>query len=140
MVRVLPPDVPMFLTGFIRRELALRPEPYCKGNYVSNKFAPTGPNEPVRERQVVVRDDGGPDTSVITSETAVGITILAATEADANGLARMVKAIVRDCPGVEAGNPVAAVLASNGPYEVPEESAQHRRYMTFTFSVVGTAL
>lgn len=130
----------MFLTGFIRKELALRPEPFCKGAFVSNKFAPTGPGQPIRERQVIVRDDGGPDTSVITADAAVGITILATTEADANGLARMVKAIVRDCPGVEAGNPVAAVLASNGPYEVPEESTQHRRYMTFTFSVVGTPL
>lgn len=137
MARVLPPDVAMFLTGFIRRELALRSEPFCKNVFVSNKFAPASPP---RDRQVVVRDDGGPDTSVITSEPAVGITILATTEADANGLARMVKAIVRDCPGVEVGNPVAAVLASNGPYEVPEESIQHRRYMTFTFSVVGTPL
>lgn len=137
MVKVLPPDVALFLTGFIRRELALRPEPYCKSVFVSNKFAPA--NQP-RERQVVVRDDGGPDTSVITSEPAVGITVLAMTEAEANGLARMVKAIVRDCPGVDPGNPVAAVVASNGPYEVPEESTSHRRYMTFTFAVVGEPL
>lgn len=137
MVRVLPPDVAMFLTGFIRRELTLRSEPYCKSVFVSNKFAPS--DQP-RDRQVIVRDDGGPDTSVITSEPAVGITILAKSEADANGLARMVKAVVRDCPGMDPGNPVAAVIASNGPYEVPEESTSHRRYMTFTFSVVGDPL
>lgn len=137
MVRVLPPDVAMFLTGFIRRELTLRAEPYCKSVYVSNKFAPASPP---RDRQVVVRDDGGPDTSVITSEPAVGVTILAKTEADANGLARLVKALVRDCAGMDPGNPVAAVIASSGPYEVPEESTSHRRYMTFTFSVVGEPL
>ena len=137
---MLPPDVAMFLAAFIRFELGRRMEDYCIGVFVSNKFAPTGPGQPVRARQVVIRDDGGPDTSVITSEVSVGITVLATTEADANGLARMVKALVRDCPGVEVGNPVAAVVASNGPYEVPEESTQHRRYMTFTFSVVGIPL
>lgn len=127
----------MYLTGFARRELAARPEPFCKDVFVSNKFAPANPP---RARQVVIRNDGGPDTSVITSEPSIGVTILAATEADADNLAAMVKAFIRDSPGMQAGNPIAAVVASNGPYEVPEESTSHRRYMTFTFSVVGIPL
>lgn len=137
MVRVLSPNVPLFLTGFVRGELAKRPEPFCKDVFVSNKFAPA---TPVRVRQVVIRNDGGPDTSVITSEPSIGVTILAATEADADNLTAMVKAIVRDSPGVEPGNPIAAVTQSFGPYEVPEESTSHRRYMTFTFAVVGVPL
>lgn len=137
MVRVLPPNVPLYLTGFVRRELGKRPEAFCKDVFVSNKFAPA---TPVRSRQVVIRDDGGPDTSVITSEPSVGVTVLAASEADADNLAGMVKAIIRDSPGIEPGNPIAAVVQSFGPYEVPEESTSHRRYMTFTFSAVGSPL
>lgn len=137
MVRVLPPNVPMFLTGFVRGELAGRPESFCKDVFVSNKF---DIRKPPSARQVVIRNDGGPDTSVITSEPSIGVTILAATEADADNLAAMVKAFIRDSPGTQSDNPIAAVLASNGPYEVPEESMSHRRYMTFTPSVVGIPL
>ena len=137
MARVLPPNVPMYLTGFVRRELAGRQEPFCKDVFVSNKF---DDRETPKARQVVIRNDGGPDTSVITSEPSIGVTILAATEADADNLAAMVKAFIRDSPGMQAGNPIAAVVASNGPYEVPEESTSHRRYMTFAFSVVGIPL
>lgn len=137
MVRVLPPDVELFLTGFVRRELAARSDAFCRDVFVSNEFAPASPP---RKRQVVVRDDSGPDTSVITSEPAVGVTILAESKLVTNDLARMVKAIIRDCPGPDPGNPIAAVVASTGPYVVPEESTSHRRYMTFTFSAVGVPL
>lgn len=137
MVRVLPPNVPLFLTGFVRGELGKRAESFCKDVFVSNKFAPASPP---RARQVVIRNDGGADTSVITSEPSVGVTVLAGSEADADNLAAMVKAFIRDSPGSEPGNPIAAVAQSFGPYEVPEESTSHRRYMTFTFSVVGIPL
>lgn len=131
--RVVYGDLELFLTGFIRRELAERGE---TGVFVSNQF----PN-PSRSKAVVVRDDSGPDTSAVTMSPTVGITVLAGDDptqgAEATRLAQLVKAIVKGSARVEAGNPVAAVLGSTGPFKVPDESGQPRRYMTFELSVVG---
>lgn len=126
-------DLERFLTGFLRGELAARGETDV---FVSNAFP-----SPSRAKAVVVRDDSGPDTSVVTKAPTVGITVLAGDDpthgAEATRLAQLVHAIMRGCARVEPGNPVAAVLASNGPYKVPEESKQPRRYMTFELSVTG---
>ncbi|MDQ0735331.1 hypothetical protein [Arthrobacter agilis] len=135
MASVIHADLELWLTGYIRRELALRPEAYAAGVFVSDEFP-----SPAKPRTVVVRYDGGPDTSVVTAEAAVGVTILAANKQEAANLSRLVAAIIRDCARVEPGNPVAAVLGVNGPYKAPEESTQSRRYLTATLSVVGQPL
>lgn len=139
--RVIEADVELFLTGWLRRELALRPEPYCQGAEVSNREPEA--DEEFPERLVVIRYDGGPGTSLVTTEADVGVSVLAGTKSnprDANDLARMVKALLNDCAAVEAGNPVSAVLASNGPYPVTEDQPRARRYMTFTLALVGQEL
>lgn len=133
---VIHSDLELFLTGFLRAELALRGH---SGVYVGNTFPTTTKGE-----AVVVRDDSGPDTSVLTKEPSIGITVLAGSDISAGkaatDLALLVHAIMRTASRVEPGNPVAAVLTSNGPYKVPDESGQPRRYMTFTLSVVGSPL
>jgi hypothetical protein len=135
--RVLDVDLELFLTGFIRSELFKLGTPLAQGVFVSNKFP-----ERARPKTVVVRDDSGQSTSIITTQPAVGVTVLAGDDpsqgGEATNLARLVKMIVNDSARAEPGNPIARVINSTGPYKVPDESGQPRRYMTFTLSVVGT--
>lgn len=136
-------DVEMFLTDHIKTKLAALaagpPGPYralAADVYVGNQFPPAR-----RPRSVVVRDDGGPTTSVVTKRTSVGVTILAGDDAtdgqEATQLALLVVAIVAACPGLEDDNPVAAVLSMNGPLKVPDESGQPRRYFTADLALAG---
>ncbi|MFJ4026026.1 hypothetical protein ACIPWF_00780 [Paenarthrobacter sp. NPDC089989] len=135
--RVLFTDLELYLTGRIRAELAAIGTPITQNVFVSNQF----PN-PARPKTVVVRDDSGPRTSIITKEPSVGITVLAGEDPtqgqQATELANVVFMIVADCAGTEPENPVARVLNATGPYKVTEESGQPRRYMTFDLAVVGT--
>lgn len=142
--RVIFSDLELFLTDFIRDELAaLAGNPYPEV-FVSNRFFEPDEDDPQPEPpfQVIVRDDGGPDTSIITNQPSVGITVLGGDDPtqgkEATDLALVVKAIVKDSARVEPGNPVAAVLAATGPYKVTEESGRPRRYMTFELSVTGS--
>lgn len=141
--RVIFTDVEMFLTGYIRSELAALPgQPYT-GGFISNQFYSPDPQVPRAEPpyQIIIRDDSGPDTSIITQEPTVGITVLLGDDPsqgqEATDLAQVVKMIVKDSPGIQPGNPVAAVLGATGPYKVPDESGKPRRYMTFDLSVTG---
>lgn len=141
MTRVIHADLELFLTGWLRDQLAQRTEVVCQGVVVSNREPPaSGPFPP---RMVVIRDDGGARTSIVTRQSSVGISVLAGTKdtpQDAIDLARIVLALAEDCAAVEPGNPVAAVLESNGPYPVPEAQPHARRYMTLVMSVVGSPL
>lgn len=132
--RVLFTDLELYLTGRIRTELAAIGTPLTANVFVSNSFP-----SPAREKTVVVRDDSGPLTSIITKQPSVGITVLAGNDQMATDLANLVYMIMSNCAGTEADNPVADVPDSTGPFKVIEESGQPRRYMTFELSVVGNA-
>lgn len=140
---VIHSDIELFLTGHIRDRLAAiaagptgRHKELATGVHVDNKF----PN-PEKPKTVVVRDDGGPTTGLVTKETSVGVTILAGEDItqpqDATDLALLVAAIVSGCPGTGGDNPVAAVLEMNGPSKVYEESGRPRRYFTANLAVTG---
>lgn len=134
-------DLELFLTGWYRRELAGRPEDICQRAEVSNRWPKPGEDFP--DVLVVIRDDSGPDTSILTAERQVGISVLAGTRddpQDAVTLARIVHALRSQIPAVEPGNPVAAVLGANGPYPVPEPQERACRYLTITFVVVASPL
>lgn len=135
--RVIFSDLELFLTGFIRAELAAHGK---TGGFVSNEFSP--PDKPRPPFQVIVRDDSGPRTGVVTKAPTMGVTVLGSdtvNKVQATDLALLVFAIVEGCARVATGNPVAAVLAANGPYKVPDDSGHPRRYMTFELSVTGSA-
>lgn len=136
--RVLFSDLELFLTGYLRAELAALGTPLASDVFVSNSFP-----SPARPKAVVIRDDSGPSASVITKEPTIGVTVLAGDDQTngkaATDLANIVHMLLSDCAGTQPGNPVAAVLGSNGPYKVTEESGQPRRYMTFELSVTGQA-
>jgi hypothetical protein len=134
-------DLELFLTGWFRTALAARPEPVCQGVTVTNREP--GPTETFPNRLLVIRDDGGADTSVLTAERDVGLSILAGTKEnpkDANDLARIVHALRSQIPAVAPDNPVSAVLSSRGPFAVTESQPKARRYITLTLAVVGTLL
>jgi hypothetical protein len=134
-------DLEMFLVNWYRAALADRPEEVCRDVEVGN--SEPLPGAPFPKRLLVVRVDGGSDTSILTAERDVGLSVLAGTKEDpqdANGLARIVHALRTQIPAVAPGNPVAAVLRSSGPYPVPETQPRARRYIPLTLAVVGVPL
>ncbi|MDA4894833.1 hypothetical protein PFZ55_49030 [Streptomyces sp. MS2A] len=141
MTAIIHADLEQWLTGWLRTQLAARPEPVCAGVKVDNKEPLPGALWPAR--LVVVRDDGSAEVELNVDSAAIGVTIYAGTKVlpkEANDLARIVRALIRDCARVEPGNPVAAVTASAGPFKVDEERPEARRYLTFELTVVGSAL
>lgn len=137
---VLHLDMELFLVGWYRTHLAARPEAYCQGFSVDNKEP--DPSKPFPARLLVVRSDGATRTSMATANASVGLSILAGTKLmpkDAIDAALMVLALAEKLPAVELGNPVAALLASAGPFVADEDQQRARRYVTLELSTVGTA-
>lgn len=137
---VIHADLEHFLVTWYRAALAARPEAVCQGVEVDNREPGDGP---FPERLLVIRDDGGPDTSVLTGTRNVGLSVLAGdpeNPKDAADLAAIVHALRTRIPSTDPSNPVAAILGSLGPHRVPESQPRARRYLTFTLAVVGTAL
>lgn len=133
-------DLELFLCDWYRVALAARPEPVCQGVEVGNREPDEGE---FPAKLLVIRDDGGPDTSLLTAQRNVGLSVLAGTHAnpsEAIQLALIVHALRSQIPSPDPANPVAAVLSSNGPYAVQEAQDRARRYMTFGLSVVGRLL
>ena len=135
-------DVVLFLTGEIRSRIAELADPrFPAGGWVADReWAPpaSNPNAAPPAWQVIVRDDGISDDELSTGEISVGLSVLAGSKqntAPARALARIVKAIVKQTPRPEAGNPVSAVSSFLGPYAVPEESTYARQYSACTLRV-----
>lgn len=137
MVRVAPPDLELFLTGYLRARAATRGDPVNVGNKEPSDLTIESPD------QIVVRDDSGPRTGWTGFDRSIGVSVLAGTrqyDYPANALAREVFADLTD----EAiltwpGSPIAAVIwdGCNGPHAVPEQADKARRYMTIQYSVLG---
>lgn len=148
---VIDSDLELFLTSWYRTALA-GPDAAAlavrigatagllSGVEVDNKEPSTGT---FPAKLLVIRDDGGPETSPVTGERSVGMTVLAGSKLapkDANDLIRIVLALVvlipaPDVPGQTPRNPVAAVLERNGPFSVVEEQDRARRFATVVFAV-----
>lgn len=140
MSRVLPADVVGWLIGFTRAELRAYQGrfPVAAGAVVRAKEPEPGEEFP--DRLVVIDEATRVAGELIVDEVDIGVSVLAGTREhpqDARDLARLVHAIIRDSAGTQPGNPIAAVLASNGPYPVPEDAPRARRYSTHTLSTVG---
>ncbi len=142
--RVIYSDLELWACAYIRQQLAiLAPRyPVAAGVEVTNR-EPEEADPHFPAKLVVVRDDSGPTLSVVSEEKSHGVSTLAGTvesQADAKNLAALVFAIMDGCAGVEAGNPVAAVTESQGPYLVTEDQPRARMYATHSLVVVGQAL
>ncbi len=133
------------LVGYViekyRTLLHARSEPNCIEATVRDREpSPTDEWPPVL---VVVRDDGGPDTSILTGERSVGISCILGTKEDwtpAMDLARIVHALRVELPGVGPDVPVSAVVDSSGPILVPEAEPQARAFVNLTLAVAGNPL
>jgi hypothetical protein len=129
-------DLELFLCSWYRARIAAQPEPVCQGVTVNR-------TEQGKPREVVIRDDGGPQTSFLTGERSVGVSILAGTvqnPKDAKDLARIVYALRSQIPSGDPANPVSAVLDSTSPVMVPESTEKARVYFTLTLAVAGRPL
>ena len=139
MARVTPPDLELWLTGYLRSVLTA--EGFVV--QVSNK-EPTTLQLPLTKPLVVIRDDSGAKLSQVSFDRSVGVSVLAGSRMNdrpANDLARAVVAILTDDSIVEApGSPIAAVVwdGCNGPYAVTEDHDVARRYATVEYVTVGS--
>jgi hypothetical protein len=139
---VLHVDLELFLTTWFRRELALRPEAYCK-NVSVVITEPSDPAKPFPARLLVIRWDGSSRTSALSAEASIGLSVLAGSKAnpkDANDLVLMVQALAEKLPAVEQGNPVTDLRESTGPFAIAEQQDRARRYLTITLGVVGVPI
>ena len=143
MVRVLPPDLARWLIDYIRDVVLPSIGDLGIDVEVSNKEPAEGE---FPAALIVVRDDGGPRTSVVSSTRSVGISVLAGTrlyDAPAIDLAAQIMAAVTayDLPIIGgAACPIVAVTDFNGPYSVSETEDRTRMYFTAEYVVVGSLI
>lgn len=131
-------DLELWLIGWYRVQLAARSESYCQDVTVDRIEPAEG--DPYPARLLVVRFDGKNRTSVVTSDAAVGLSVLAGTKVapkDAVDLANMVLALSEGLPSADPLNPVAAVLGTTGPVQIVEDLDRARLYSTLDLSIAG---
>lgn len=139
MARVTPPDLELWIAGYVRSELALLGISAQVGNKEPGKLS-----VPLVKPLVVVRDDSGARLSQVTFDRSVGVSVLAGSKTNdrpANDLARLVFAILTGDEIVDApGSPVASVEPDgcNGPYAVVDDQDVARRYSSIEYIVVGS--
>ena len=144
-------DLELFLTAWYRAALSgsdaaavaarLGAEPGLLANVAVDNKEPAEP--PFPDKLLVIRDDGGPETSAVTGERSVGLSVLAGTKLApkrASDLIRVVLALTvllpaPDVPGQSPRNPISAVLERNGPFAVDEAQDRARRFATVVFAV-----
>lgn len=129
---VIFPDIELWATGYLRSELAARPETYADDVFVSNAVPANR-----RARMVIVRRDGGPRLTVATEAARLGVRVWSPTEQNASDLARLVRALLWASPD---GNPVVSARDFAGPTAVADESGVPMRYFTLELIVRGTPL
>lgn len=139
MAAVTPPDLEAWLVSYLRQTLTADGIDV----EVDNK-EPAALTAPLSAPLIVVRDDSGPQESVITYNRQVGISVLAGSHSDdepARDLSRKVMSIAAD-PDIALAqdSPIAAVdlTATRGPWAIDEAHDVARRYMTVGYTVVGT--
>lgn len=131
-------DVEGFLVSWYRSRILARPEPACAGVVVNRVEPSTLP-----AKLIVIRDDGGPETSFLTGERSVGVSVLAGTKEnpkDAKDLANIAYALRSQIASTDPANPVSALLDSTAPVMVPEAQERARVYFTLTLAVAGRPL
>jgi hypothetical protein len=138
-VRVTPPDLELWLTGYVR-DLAFEEDLDVD---VSNKEH-SGLALPLKRPLIVIRDDAGARLEHTTFDRSIGASVLAGSKQNdkpANDLARWVAGVLfdLDLPLVD-GTPIAAVVLDgcNGPYAVADQLDVARRYLTAQYVVTGS--
>lgn len=133
-MRVLPPDIGLFLTKYLRTE-------FPDADVVENE--PADLELPLAKPLIVVRDDSGPRETVVTFNRTVGVSVMAGSPeypTPAINLARQVAGVLfDDAIALVPGSPIASVdpAGCNGPYAVPEQLSVAKQYLTADYVTVG---
>lgn len=125
---VLFPDVELVVTAGIRDLLAARS---VAGVHVDRKIP-----EERHPRMVIVNRDGGADDGV-TDRPRVRIRVWDEDETKVSDLARLVAALVQLLVG---STPIVRAEKISGPFEVPDTSRGHQRYLLFEIHTQGEHL
>lgn len=138
-MRVTPPDIESWFTGYIR-SLAAAEGIVAE---VGNK-EPATLTVPLKKPLIVIRDDSGSRLDLPTFDRSVGASVLAGSRLNdkpAKDLARWLAGILFDLelPLVE-GTPITAVDPDgcNGPYPVADQLDVTRMYLTAQYVVIGS--
>lgn len=139
MTRVTPPDVELWLTGYVRAAAA------ADGlNVDVDNKEPPGLTLPLKRPLIVIRDDSGARLNHTTFDRSIGASVLGGTRLfskPAGDIARWLSGVLNDDAIVLAPNsPIAAVDwdGANGPYAVPEVLDVARQYQTAQYVVTGS--
>lgn len=138
-MRLTPPDLELFLTGYVRACAAADQVDVSVGNKEPSKLT-----LPVKKPVIVIRDDSGNRKDLPTFDRSIGATVLAGStlnDKPAKDLARWLIAVLMDDAIIEAaGSPIAGIDLTgwNGPYTVPDPLDVTRQYLTGGYTVVGT--
>ena len=136
---VLPPDLELFLTGWLRTALRAR-----GWDVVVGTREPKETDYPVARPVIVLQDDGGPQTEMVTFEHSISMSVFGGTRTDAYQtmtLAREAYALLTsERPVLAEGSHIAAVdrlAGSNGVYRVPEDVDATVAFATVTYRLYG---
>lgn len=139
MASVIPPDLELFLTGWLRSNITDIPGLQV-GNRIPDGYDGSYP-------LVVVRDDGGTQSANrVTFDRSIGVNVLGWTRNDTKpcrDLAARVYGVLTGEPGIligfAEGSRICAVVPDgcNGPYPVGEDTAWCHYYMTAEYSTAG---
>ena len=142
MALAVPPDLELFVIGYLADQLAARGH----DTIVTNREPADLTIETVKP-VIVCRDDGGPQTEAVTYSRSLGVTVYAGTRQDektARDLAGLVYALAAGLDIATApGSPIAAVNYMDGnvgPYRDPEYADRAAYYMSFQYAIVATLI
>lgn len=119
------PDAELWAVGYVRAALA-----------DSSVFVGNVDGSTTKTKRVVIRRDGGPQTSPVTEVARLGVRVFAPSEQAATDLARLVQAHLAASTGE---GPVRRYRGLSGPSSVADPAGP-MRYLTCELTVVGTAL
>ena len=136
---VVPPDMELFVCGWLREALTGRGWNVEVGNR-----EPPDSKYPLARPLVVVRDDGGPQTEAVTFDRSISVSVLGGTRGDSYETMRLAREayalLASDRIALAEGSPIAAVdraSGTNGPYRVVEDPDTTAAYMSLTYRIVG---
>lgn len=130
---IVSPDVEEYLTGYLRTSLASAGLPYTSSVSVSISVP-----DPMPNRLVVIRRDGGPRLDSIREIARLGVRVWAQTDSDANDLSAYVAALIIASPD---GQPILRAAQLSALSAVAEPNPERRqRFGTFELIVRGTQL
>ncbi|RYQ20893.1 hypothetical protein [Bifidobacterium pseudolongum] len=134
MSRVIPPDVALWLVGYLREQLSDEPGLQV-GVRVPDGYDGSHP-------LIVVRDDGGAQSDRVVFDRSFGVTVHKGPRDDpkpCRDLAALAYGVLTDDRiGYMAGSPIAAVMEGgcNGVYPASGERPECMYYMTVAYTAV----